>query len=102
MSVERKEMGVNDRASREMDREKDRELEEVEKKLRIAMQHREAPLGLKQRVLALSRERTRERRQTQRQRVWMWQRIAASVVLAAAIGGFAVYRQVEERALEQK
>ena len=94
MSVERNEMDKNEM--------KDRELVEFEQKLRIAMQHRDAPLGLKQRVLAKAREGARERRQTQRTRVWMWQRIAASVLLAVAIGGFAVYRQVEERALEQK
>jgi hypothetical protein len=71
---------------------------EFERKLRMALQHREAPLGLKRRVLA----RARERRQSQRGRFWMLQRIAASAVLAAVVGGFAVYRQVEERAAEQK
>ena len=71
---------------------------EFERKLRMALQHREAPLGLKQRVLA----RARERRQAQRGRFWMLQRIAASVVLAAVVGGFAAYRHNEERAAEQK
>jgi hypothetical protein len=32
----------------------------------------------------------------------MLQRIAASALLAAVFGGFAVYRQVEERSLERK
>jgi hypothetical protein len=90
MSVEHNEMGNNEW--------NEQELEEFERKLRFAMQHRAAPLGLKQRVLA----RARERRQAQRGRWWMVQRIAASVVLAAAFGGFAVYRQVEERISEQK
>jgi hypothetical protein len=90
MSVEHNEMGNNDW--------NEKELEEFERKLRFAMQHRAAPLGLKQRVMA----RARERRQAQRGRWWMVQRIAASVLLAAAFGGFAVYRQVEERISEQK
>jgi hypothetical protein len=85
MSVERNEMD-------------ERELAEFERKLRFALQHRPAPLGLKQRVLA----RARERRQAQHGRWWMFQRIAVSAVLAAAFGGFAVYRQVEERALEHR
>lgn len=74
------------------------ELAEFERKLRMAMQHREAPLGVKQRVLA----RARERRQVQRGRFWMLQRIAASIVLAAVVGGFAAYRYNEERVAEQK
>ncbi len=66
---------------------------EFERKLRIAMQRQAAPVGMKQRVLA----HARERRQVRHGRVWMLQRIAASVVLAALVGGFAVYRQVQER-----
>ena len=66
---------------------------EFERKLRIAMQRQAAPVGMKQRVLA----HARERRQARHGRVWMLQRIAASVVLAALVGGFAVYRQVQER-----
>ena len=80
------------------DHNDEQELAEFERKLRMAMRHREAPLGMKQRVLA----RARERRQTQRGRFWMLQRIAASAVLAAVVGGFAAYRYNEERAAEQK
>jgi hypothetical protein len=80
------------------DRNDEHELAEFERKLRMAMQHREAPLGMKQRVLA----RARERRQAQRGRFWMLQRIAASILLAAAVGGFAAYRHNEERVAEQK
>jgi hypothetical protein len=69
------------------------ELEEFEEKLRRAMGHRAAPVGLKQRVLA----KARERRNAQRGRWWLWQRVAVSAVLAAVVGGAAVYRQVQER-----
>jgi hypothetical protein len=71
----------------------EQEVTEFEKKVRFALQRREAPVGLKQRVLA----RARERRQQERGRWWVMQRIAASVVLAAIVGGVAVYHQVEER-----
>ena len=71
----------------------EQELAEFERKLRFAMQHRAAPVGLKQRVLAGARERRRSRHG----RGWMLQRIAASIVLAVIFGGLAVYRQAEER-----
>jgi hypothetical protein len=95
MSVERKDMERKDRARKDMG---DQELAEFERKLSFAMQHRPAPLGLKQRVLA----RARERRQAGRGRIWILQRLAASIVLATIIGGFAAYHQVEERAAERR
>jgi hypothetical protein len=90
---ERKDMDRNEAESREM--------ADFEGMLREAMQRQEAPLGLKQRVLAKARER---RRAEQRPwwRVWMWQRVAASAVLAMAVGGFVVYQQHERRAEEQR
>jgi hypothetical protein len=94
MSVEHNEMDDEMRN----DEMKGRELAEFERKLRFALQHRPAPLGLKQRVLV----RARERRQAQHGRWWMVQRIAASAALAAVFGGLAVYHQAEERALERK
>jgi hypothetical protein len=79
----------------------DQGMAEFEGMLRVAMQRQEAPLGLKQRVLAKARER---RRAEQRPwwRVWMWQRVAASAVLAMAVGGFVVYQQHERRVEEQR
>ena len=71
---------------------KERDLAGFEESLRRTMQRREAPVGLKQRVLV----RARERRQAQRSRWWMLQRVAASVVLAAACGGYALYHQHAE------
>jgi hypothetical protein len=77
----------------------ERDLEQFERKLRMAMARREAPLGLKSRVLA----QARERRQAQHGRLWIWQRVAATLVVAAVLGGFAEYRHIEEqRALEQR
>lgn len=75
----------------------DHELAEFERRLQAAMQRREAPLGLKARVLARSRAMARERREARQGRLWMLQRIAATAVLAALVSGFVVYRQVEER-----
>src|SRR5258707_15079003 len=71
----------------------ERDLTEFEQKLRLAMRHREAPIGMKQRVMA----RAREGRRTQHGRWWMVQRIAVSAVLAAIFGGVAVYPQGEGR-----
>ncbi|WP_263355640.1 hypothetical protein [Acidicapsa ligni] len=69
------------------------EIEEFEQKLRFALQHRAAPVGMKQRVLALARERRQKRHGWQ----WMMQRVTASLVLAAMVGGALVYHQVDER-----
>lgn len=91
--MDRSETESNERASREM--------EHFEGLLRGSMQRREAPLGLKQRVLA----RARERRRLEQRPWWqvhLVQRVAATAVLVAVIGGFVVQRQMAERALEQK
>ena len=73
----------------------EQDLAEFELKLRMAMQRRMAPAGLKQRVLSRSRAQSRAR--AEHGRGWMLQRIAASALLAAVCGGIAVYHQVEER-----
>jgi hypothetical protein len=80
MFVERNEMTEQEQA-------------EFERKLRYAMQHRAAPLGLKQRVLARAREQRNERG-----RSWTWQWVAASTLLVAIVcGGLVVHQRVEER-----
>ena len=71
----------------------ERDLQDFERKLRMAIVRREAPLGLKSRVLA----QARERRQAQRGRLWIWQRVAATLVVAAVLGGFVEYRHIEEQ-----
>jgi len=73
-----------------------REQADLERRLRHAMQRKPAPVGLKQRVLATARER----RQHRHGRIWIFQRLAATAVLAAAFGGFAAYRQHEEHEKE--
>jgi hypothetical protein len=77
------------------------EMADFEGMLQEAMQRQEAPLGLKQRVLARARERRRAEQRSWWQ-VWMWQRVAASAVLAIAVGGFVVYQQHERRVEEQR
>jgi hypothetical protein len=90
MCVERKDSQIND--------ENDPASAEFELKLLSALQHRAAPVGMKQRVLALARER----RLARHGRLWMWQRFAMACVLIAVVGGFAMYRQAEKRAEERQ
>jgi hypothetical protein len=76
----------------------ERDQAEFERRLRGAMQHRDAPVGLKQRVLG----RARERRLARHGRLWMWQRIAMACVLIVVVGGVAGYREHERRVEEQE
>jgi len=70
---------------------------EFEPMLREAMRREDAPLGLKQRVLAQARER-RQAEQRPWWKVQLVQRLGASLLLAAVCGGIAVYhQQAEER-----
>lgn len=91
-------MEHNDQKHQDKTEREELELVEFERELRQVMQRRTAPIGLKQRVLARSRERGR----TEHGRMWMLQRVAASAVLAAVFGGFAVYHESERRAEEQR
>lgn len=67
---------------------------EFERELRQAMLRRPAPPGLKGRILD-----ARARRRTARvhRRVVLWQRLAASLVLAAALGGGFAWHTVQQQ-----
>ena len=69
-------------------------MDNFEQELRQDMSRRPAPPSLKRKIL----ER-RKRQNTQRvhARLVMWQRLAASIVLAAVAGGAYVWHNAEER-----
>ena len=69
-------------------------IDEFERELHQAFVRRPAPPGLRQRILD-----ARSRRHTERihRRIVIWQRLAAVLVLAAAIGGGLAWRQVQQR-----
>ena len=66
-------------------------MEDFEDELRHAFERRPAPPGLKRRLM------DRRRAQRLRRPAVTWQRLAASIVLAAVLGGGVVWRNVEER-----
>lgn len=70
------------------------EMREFEQELHQALLRRPAPPALKARILA-----ARSRRRTLRihRRVVLWQRLAASLVLATAIGGGFAWRHVQQQ-----
>ena len=68
-------------------------MDDFERELREAMQRQPAPPGLKRKVLG----RLWARAQHAHRRVVWWQRLAASVVLAGAVGGSLAWRNAEER-----
>ena len=114
-------MEFEERKQSEEDGKAQRELEDFERKLRIAMQRREAPAGLKARVVAQSKAGKRKsflvrnalgrsvlsrssqassvqgRLRAEHGRGWMLQRIAASALLAVLFGGYAAYHQRAEQ-----
>jgi len=69
-------------------------MEDFENELRQALERRAAPPSLKRKVLE---QRSRLRTQRLQVRRAMWQRLAASVALAAALGGGFAWRNREER-----
>jgi len=69
-------------------------MEDFENELRQALERRAAPPSLKRKVLE---QRSRLRTQRLRVRAAMWQRLAASVALAAVLGGGFAWRNREER-----
>jgi len=67
-------------------------IDEFERELRQALERRPAPPGLKRKVMA---ERSRLHRERQRSRTVIW-RLAASLALAAVVGGGFAWREREE------
>jgi hypothetical protein len=70
------------------------EIAEFERELRQAFERRPAPPGLKSRIVAA---RNRRRTDRIRHRMVVWQRLAAAVVLVAALAGGFAWRQVQQR-----
>ena len=71
-------------------------MDDFENELRQALERRPAPPGLKTKVMA-------RRRAKQAQHSFpAWQKLAASLVMAAVLAGGAVWRNHEERRKEQE
>ena len=68
-------------------------MEDFERDLRQAFQRRPAPPGLKRKLM----EKRRAHKPHRHSHFVLWQRLAASVALAAVLGGAAVWRDAEER-----
>lgn len=64
-------------------------MEEFEQQLREALRQRPAPLSLKREVIE-------KRRARKRRPIANWQRLAASVALAAVLGGVMEWRHAQE------
>lgn len=69
-------------------------MDDFERELQQAMERRPAPPSLKKKILD---RRTRQRTERLHGRMLMWQRLAASVVLAAMLGGALMWRNAEQR-----
>jgi hypothetical protein len=68
--------------------------DDFERELRQAFERRPAPPSLKRKIMERRRRQNTERLH---RRVVLWQRLAASVLLAAAVGGVFAWRDIEER-----
>lgn len=69
-------------------------MEDFEQDLRQAMERRPAPPSLKRRLMERRRWLRTQRLQSHGA---LWQRLAASIVLAAVLGGALAWRHAEER-----
>jgi hypothetical protein len=68
-------------------------MDEFEQELRQSLERRPAPPGLKRKIMA---ERGRLRTERIRSRTVIWQRLAASLALAAVVGGGVAWREREQ------
>lgn len=69
-------------------------IDDLERELRQAFERRPAPPSLKRKIMERRRRQNTERL---RHRVVFWQRLAASVLLAGAVGGGFAWHNAEER-----
>jgi hypothetical protein len=69
-------------------------MDDFEQELRQVMGRRPAPPSLKRKILA---RRTRQNTERVHVRMLMWQRLAASIVLAAVAGGAYMWHNAEQR-----
>jgi hypothetical protein len=69
-------------------------MDDFERELRQAMERRPAPPSLKKKIIDRRGRQLTERLHSHR---LMWQRLAASVVLAAMLGGAVLWRNAEQR-----
>jgi transcriptional/translational regulatory protein YebC/TACO1 len=69
-------------------------MDDFERELREAALRRPAPPSLKSKIMARRKQRNTQRVHA---RMVMWQRLAASIVLAAVAGGAYVWHNAEER-----
>lgn len=73
-------------------------MDDLDRELRQTFRRQPAPPGLKRRILE-QRAQDQRRRQSARfhQRVVLWQRLAATLILACTLGGLLTWRHVSEQ-----
>ena len=69
-------------------------MDELERELRSALERRPAPPSLKRKIMERRRQQNTARLH---HRVVFWQRLAASVLLAGALGGAYAWHNAEQR-----
>jgi len=69
-------------------------IDDFERELRQAFERRPAPPGLKRRLMG---ERSRQKTHRLRSHTVIWQRLAASLALAAVLGGAVEWRNMDQR-----
>ena len=70
------------------------QMDDFEQELKQALERRPAPPSLKRRIM---QQRSIRRTQRLRNHAVLWQRLAASVVLAALVGGAYTWHEAEQR-----